>query len=51
MTENIGRIIGNDVREITFRAAFGTEVFLGEILVAKDPSTEREFLLRIFNMI
>lgn len=50
MTENIGRIIGNDVREITFRAAFGTEVFLGEILVARDPSTGREFLLRIFNM-
>ncbi len=50
MTQNIGRIIGNNVREITFRATFGTEVFLGEILVARDPSTGREFLLRIFDI-
>ena len=50
MTDNIGRIIGNDVREITFRAAFGTDIFLGEILVANDPATGRNFLLRIFDI-
>ena len=47
---NIGRIIGRDVREIAFRAAHGTDIFLGEILVARDPSTGRDFLLRIFDM-
>ena len=50
MTDNIGRIIGNDVREIMFRASFGTDIFLGEILVANDPATSREFLLRIFDI-
>ncbi len=47
---NMGRIIGKDVREITFRAAHGTDIFLGEILVAKDPATGRDFLLRIFDI-
>jgi len=50
LIRNIGRIIGENVREIRFRAAFGQDIFLGEILMGMDPATRREFLLRIFDI-
>src|SRR5438552_10312338 len=42
-----GRIFGKNVLEATFRAFHGTDLFLGELLVAEDPERVRRFLFRV----
>ena len=45
-----GRIFGKNVLEATFRAFYGTDLFLGELLVAEDPERARRFLFRIIQV-
>ena len=40
-TDYKGRIFGKNVLEATFRAFHGTDLFLGELLVAEDPERVR----------
>src|SRR6266571_1124603 len=42
-----GRIFGRNVLEATFRSFYGTDLFLGELLVAEDPERARRFLFRV----
>ena len=42
-----GRIFGRNVLEATFRSFYGTDLFLGELLVAEDPERARRFLCRV----
>ena len=42
-----GRIFGKSVLEATFRSFYGTDLFLGELLVAEDPERARRFLFRV----
>src|SRR5919204_117452 len=46
-TDYKGRIFGKNVLEATFRAFHGTDLFLGELLVAEDPERVRRFLFRV----
>jgi DNA helicase HerA-like ATPase len=45
-----GRIFGRSVLEATFRSFYGTDLFLGELLVAEDPERARRFLFRIIQV-
>ena len=46
-SESRGRLFGKNVLEATFRAFHGTDLFLGELLVAEDPERVRRFLFRV----
>ena len=45
-----GRLFGRSVLEATFRAYHGTDLFLGELLVAEDPQRARRFLFRVIQV-
>src|ERR671930_841320 len=45
-----GRIFGKNVLEATFRSFHGTDLFLGELLVAEDPERARRFLFRVIQV-
>src|SRR5712691_4384559 len=47
MTDEKGRLFGRSVLEAAFRAFYGTDLFLGELLVAEDPERARRFLFRV----
>jgi uncharacterized protein len=45
-----GRLYGRNVLEGTFRAAPDEDLFLGELLVAVDESTDRRYLFRVVDV-
>ncbi len=45
-----GRIFGKSVLEAAFRAYYGTDVFLGELLAAEDQERGRRFLFRVIQV-
>lgn len=45
-----GRIFGKSVLEAQFRAYYGTDLFLGELLSADDPERARRFLFRVIQV-
>src|ERR671931_767938 len=45
-----GRIFGKNVLEAMFRSFHGTDLFLGELLVAEDPERARRFLFRVIQV-
>jgi DNA helicase HerA-like ATPase len=45
-----GRIFGKNVLEAQFRTFHGTDLFLGELLVAEDPERARRFLFRVIQV-
>ncbi|HZA60758.1 MAG TPA: ATP-binding protein [Actinomycetota bacterium] len=51
MDEYKGRIFGKSVLEARFRAFHGTDLFLGELLVAEDPERSRRFLFRVIDVV
>jgi len=50
MTDEKGRLFGRSVLEAAFRAYYGTDLFLGELLVAEDPERARRFLFRVIQV-
>jgi DNA helicase HerA-like ATPase len=50
MTDDKGRLFGRSVLETTFRAYYGTDLFLGELLAAEDPERARRFLFRVIQV-
>jgi DNA helicase HerA-like ATPase len=50
MTTDKGRIFGKSVLEAQFRAYYGTDLFLGELLVADDAERDRRFLFRVIDV-
>src|SRR6266498_1996798 len=42
-----GRIFGRSVLDVRFRAYYGEDLFLGELLVGVDPERRRRYLFRI----
>ena len=50
MSDYKGRIFGRNVLEATFRSFHGTDLFLGELLVAEDPERARRFLFRVIQV-
>jgi DNA helicase HerA-like ATPase len=46
----LGRIIGKNVGEIVFRYLYGTDIKLGEILVAEDAERNSLFFLRVVDL-
>jgi DNA helicase HerA-like ATPase len=42
-----GRIFGRSVLDVRFRAFYGEDLFLGELLVGADPERERRYLFRV----
>ncbi|MCK4717794.1 MAG: DUF87 domain-containing protein, partial [Thermoplasmata archaeon] len=47
---HIGRIVGDNVTDIRFRARYGTVVNVGEMLVAQDEERGYPFLLRVYDV-
>src|SRR5688572_8460291 len=45
-----GRIFGKSVLEAQFRAFYGTDLFLGELLAAEDLERARRFLFRVIQV-
>jgi DNA helicase HerA-like ATPase len=45
-----GRLYGRNVLEGTFRAAPDEDLFIGELLVAEDTSTDRRYLFRVVDV-
>ncbi len=45
-----GRLFGRSVLEATFRSFYGTDLFLGELLVAEDAERARRFLFRVIEV-
>ena len=45
-----GRIFGKHVLEAQFRAFYGIDLFLGELLAAEDPERGRRFLFRVIQV-
>jgi len=45
-----GRIFGKSVLEATFRSFYGTDLFLGELLVAEDLERARRYLFRVIDV-
>ena len=45
-----GRLFGRSVLEAAFRSFYGTDLFLGELLVAEDPERARRFLFRVIQV-
>ncbi len=45
-----GRIFGKSVTEATFRAFYGADLFLGELLAADDAERRRRFLFRVIDV-
>ncbi|HEX6207577.1 MAG TPA: ATP-binding protein [Actinomycetota bacterium] len=45
-----GRIFGKSVLEAQFRAFYGTDLFLGELLAAEDEDRGRRFLFRVIDV-
>jgi DNA helicase HerA-like ATPase len=45
-----GRIFGKSVLEAQFRAFFGIDLFLGELLVAEDAERARRYLFRVVDV-
>jgi DNA helicase HerA-like ATPase len=50
MVDYKGRIFGRSVLEATFRSFYGTDLFLGELLVADDRERARRFLFRVIDV-
>jgi uncharacterized protein len=50
MNEYRGRIFGRSVLDARFRAFHGTDLFLGELLVADDPERARRYLFRVIDV-
>jgi len=50
MDEYRGRIFGKSVLDARFRAFHGTDLFLGELLVADDPERARRYLFRVIDV-
>jgi DNA helicase HerA-like ATPase len=48
--EYLGRVIGRSVRELRFRAFYGMEFQLGEILVVEDDERGRKLLARVIDI-
>src|SRR6266540_2295110 len=46
-TEYKGRIFGRSVQDVRFRAYYGEDLFLGELLVGGDPERGRRYLFRV----
>lgn len=46
----LGRVIGQSVQEVRFRALYGKPFYLGDILVAEDDDSGERYLLRVTNM-
>jgi DNA helicase HerA-like ATPase len=46
-TEYKGRIFGRSVQDVRFRAYYGEDLFLGELLVGDDPERGRRYLFRV----
>jgi DNA helicase HerA-like ATPase len=46
----LGRIIGDSVTEVRFRARYGAPLYVGDILVAEDADSGDRFLLRATNV-
>ena len=45
-----GRIFGKSVLEAQFRAYYGVDLFLGELLVGEDTERARRFLFRVIQV-
>lgn len=45
-----GRLFGRSVQEAAFRAFYGTDLFLGELLVAEDAERDRRYLFRVIQV-
>jgi DNA helicase HerA-like ATPase len=45
-----GRVFGKSVLESRFRAFYGTDLFLGELLAAEDSERARRFLFRVIDV-
>jgi hypothetical protein len=50
MSDYKGRIFGKSVLEATFRSFYGTDLFLGELLVGEDAERGRRFLFRVIQV-
>jgi DNA helicase HerA-like ATPase len=48
--EQLGRVVGRSVRELRFRAFYGREFQLGEILVVEDDERKRDLLARVVDI-
>jgi DNA helicase HerA-like ATPase len=48
--EDKGRLFGRSVLEAAFRSYHGTDLFLGELLVAEDRERARRFLFRVIQV-
>jgi DNA helicase HerA-like ATPase len=46
----LGRVTGRNVRELRYRTFHNQELFLGELLVAVDDDTHRNFLMRVVDI-
>src|ERR671931_268987 len=46
-TDYKGRIFGRSVQDVRFRAFYGEDLFLGELLVGADPERGRRYLFRV----
>lgn len=46
----LGRVIGQSVTEVRFRAVYGKPIHIGDILVAEDEDSGERFLLRVTNI-
>src|ERR687887_2002444 len=46
-TDYKGRIFGRSVQDVRFRAFYGEDLFLGELLVGDDPERARRYLFRV----
>jgi hypothetical protein len=46
----LGRVVGQSVTEVRFRAVYGKALYVGDILVAEDDDSGERFLLRVTNI-
>ena len=46
----LGRVIGQSVMEVRFRARYGQPLYVGDILVAEDDDNGERYLLRVTNI-
>ena len=47
MPDYKGRIFGRSVLDVRFRAFYGEDLFLGELLAGDDPERGRRYLFRV----
>ncbi|HVL88435.1 MAG TPA: ATP-binding protein [Candidatus Thermoplasmatota archaeon] len=48
--EFLGRIVGDSVLSLRFRARYGVDLYVGDILVAEDEESGHQYLLRVLDV-